>query len=252
MDNKTKEQLNDDYVGILRLLKGVVVRIDRIGTELTKEQQLLGDKFAEFVQTKLPPDLREAQLFMTVAVTPGLEAEKFTPPVEVKLPRLLEVFGQIVGIWTTINGGSAPEPPTNGSTAVSDEAPAAACAGPTNTAAVGSTLITTSEAPTLTDDVVLADAPAGSDLAADQEVARAAIPDILTGITTPVEQADATADNVPAVAEATPPRRPRLTAEQHQFLRDRSVTLLVKVNKGELTVEEAMRQAEKMPIRRVR
>ncbi len=106
MDNETKDQINEEYVSIPRLLKGSIVRMHGVGVKLTTEQHLLGDKFADFVWTQLPFDLREAQLFMAVAATPGLEAANFTPAVEVKLPRLLEVMGQIVSMWSTINSGT--------------------------------------------------------------------------------------------------------------------------------------------------
>ena len=233
MDRETMDQVNDGYVSIPRLLKGALVKMLTLGANLIQLRQTLGnDKFADFVRTRLPFDLAEAELFMRLAATPGLDAAKFTPPVAVAMPRLLGVYDQILGMWSTINGGSAPEPKVAA------------------TATEGTTATTTTETPSVTDEVAPADVPAGNDHVADKEPAGAAITDILSGITTPVAQADATADYAPAAAEATPPRRPRLTAEQHQYLRDRSVTLLVKVNRGELTVEAAMRQAEKMPKRK--
>jgi len=166
-------------------------------------------------------------------------------------------------MWSTINGGTAPEDAA-GTAAASEVVPGPDCDGSveataidnepqadtTDTAAVGTTRITTSETPTVTADVALADAPTAGDPAADQEVAGAAITDILSGTTAPVEQADARADSASAAADEPPAHGQKLTAEQHQYLRDRSVTLLVKVNRGELTVEAAMRQAANMPKRK--
>ena len=265
MDKEAMDQLNEGFVAIPRMLKAVFVRFGTIGAELAKEQQLRGDGFADFVRTELPFDMYVAQLFMALAATPGLEAANFTPPVAVAMPRLLEVMGQIVCMWSTISGGTVPENNTGttaASEAVSDPDCEASADAPVtdddaeadidDTAPVGITPITTSETPTATDEVASAAAPTGNDRAADQKVAGVAITDILSGTTAPVEQADAPADSTPVAAGEPPTRGQKLTAEQHQYLRDRSVTLLVKVKKGELPVEEAMRQAEKMPKRKTK
>ncbi len=137
----------------------------------------------------------------------------------------------------------------------SAEAPAIdndAQAGTTDMVTVGTTPITTSEMPTVIDDVALADAPAAGDSSADQEVTGAAITDILSGSTAPVEQADARANGAPAAMDESVAHQPAITAEQRKFLADRSVSLLVKVGKGELTVEEAIRQAEMLPERKTK
>ena len=44
--------------------------------------------------------------------------------------------------------------------------------------------------------------------------------------------------------------QPEITAAERKFIADRSVTLLVKLTKGELTPAAALRQAETMPVRK--
>jgi hypothetical protein len=244
VDNETKDQLNDDYVSIPRLLKGAAVRMLTLGPKFTQLRQTLGnDKFAEFVRTELPLDLREARLFTALASTPGLEAANFTPPIEIKLPRLLEVMGQVVSIWSTINGGTATGPENYVGTAGASEAVSGPdCEG-------------SAEAPVIDDEpqaetngtAALEIVPATSAMTAavSDDTADPTVPDTLAGTMDTGSQ-----DTAPTAVDGPVAHQPAITAEQRRFIADRSVTLLVKLTKGEITPEAAMREAEKLPERK--
>ena len=266
------EQVNDGFVTILRLLKGALVLMLTIGTKLIQLRQTLGDGFAEFVRTRLPFDLAEAELFMRLAQTPGLVMADFTPPVAVAMPRLMEVYGLVGETYADV-AGTPQNGQGNNDAAIPDGVPGPDCegsadapvvdnddqAGADDTAAVGIVPATGAVTPAAGNDVATPATeltPPVGDVVVRDDTAGPAIPDTVSGTAATASQGTAPA----AHAEGTTPKavdvpaghHPAITAEQRQFLRERSVSLLVKVNKSEMTVEAALRQAETMPKRKTR
>jgi hypothetical protein len=236
-----------------RLGKATAAAMLKVGVELKQFKQTLGSGFYDFARTRLGLTPAIADFFIRLSETAGLDVAQFSPAIEMKLPRLLDVFGVVVATYTAATAG-APivlrEPTTNSVSAqdleMSENAPVTndgTHAG-TNAAGTGNTTaITSGTTSTGSNDVAPADAPVmvvSDTVGAVVEVDDSALGDAAV----PVDGAG----QVAVAAEQAVVPSPADRAAQHRFIAERSVRLLMQVNRGELSAEEAMQRAQSLPI----
>ncbi len=209
-------------------LKGSILALHTAAAEVRQFKAALGAEFHEFARTRLGLTPAMAEFFVRLAVL-GLDPERFSPAVEVKLPELLAVLGQVTGLYTDVASGMAlGAPPGNGAVVTAENEP-----GSIDTSVIGR------------DERVAPpeNAPAA---AGTMEPAITDILSVMPAITSQKVLVDpgqaATDSQVTSCSE--------ITVEQRRFIAERSVTLLLKVSKGELTPEAALRQAERLPKRK--
>jgi hypothetical protein len=203
--------MNEAFVNAVRMLKGAMVEMITAGAELDQARRALGVDFAEVVQRRLPFNRPEAEMLIRLFGTTGFTADAFSPVVAVPMPRLLEVLGQVVSMY--------------GATAVVAEP----------NAENGDASATSAAAPAVPDDTAPAIEPVQDDNGA-----------VLHSQTEESEGASVATRVENCTAE---PAQGELTPAQRRFLAERSLKLLMQVNRGELSVEKAMRQADTIPLK---
>lgn len=92
-------EINQYYVVFMRLLKAILVAVINTGATLRQAKTLLGDAFPQWVMTRLPLDVAEAECFIRFSMISGLKAESLSAAVDVKLPQLLDLLKQLVGLY---------------------------------------------------------------------------------------------------------------------------------------------------------
>lgn len=259
--------------------KGTVVALHTAATELRQFKQVLGDSFHDFARTRLGLAPEMADFLVRVAEL-GLDPAQFSPAIEVKLSAVLETMARIVATWATIISGTMPTAngtanvtstttptmaeiigtaqncPDNNVAAISDVL-AADCEGSADVPTTSDTQADTDNVTALTSETATITTPTEVDEAASDTTtvtsatATVASNDAAESGDTPVTIDDASGDVGGAVVEPIP-QKPQITLEQRRFLAQRKVSLLLKVERGEMSIQTAMRQAEKMPLRRVR
>ena len=173
---------------------------------------------------------------------------------------LLGVLGQIVSLYMGTTGDGADcSTPTSAATADGGTAVGAASNNSTRPAAINNGVPTANSVmmpavPESPADVTVATPPPENTTVPSQVAADVVIgTTVLSGDTTvPGNNTMQMSENHSAVAavSAAEPTQVELTTEQRRFIAERSVTLLVKLTKGEVTPEAALREAEKIPERK--
>ena len=108
--------------------------------------------------------------------------------------------------------------------------------------------VVTPAAPESPVDVTVATPPRANTIVQPQVAA-----DVVIGVAPPDGSATVPGNDTMLVSEndgAAEPMRAELTTEQRRFIAGRKVSLLLKVDKGEITPEAALREAEKLPERK--
>ena len=240
------DDFHEAHVGANRCFRGGIVELHTAAAEVREFRLTLGDRFYDFARVRLGLSPAMANFLLRVAEM-GINPERFSPAVAVRMPCLMEALATVVAAY-------------NNTGAIDNVAPAAAN-------------VTTAPADTMTTTMPAADSavtPAAPKLPAEVTVATPpentpvlsqVATDVVIGTTVlgndttvPGNNTMLMAENGSAVAPvgATEPPRTELTADQLRFIADRSVKLLLQVNRGELSADEAMRQAEKLPVRKTR
>ncbi len=272
------DDCHEGYCNVCRLSKAMILAAITVGTELAAAERQLGIGFPQFVKTRLPLNLPEARAMIDFAKASGLDPERLTPAHDVPLARLLDAVALLVATYKAVTSGTLATPVNNG--AALDAMPVPDCkvsadsptpadkpVPPDETLAETGHAVASSSAPVMSattlpasDDTAASDgvpvengdtqAEAGDVAALTSARAMSAVTATASEVVTDTSgEGSAGAGSVDGETIVS---QPEITQEQRRFLAQRSVKLLLEVTHGEMTVEEAMRQAERLPIRKVR
>jgi len=210
----TVPEIHTCHLAVKRYGKGLLVDALKVGAELQKVRRNRGDDFNDWVDKETALSREEAECYIRFFEESGCDAKQLLPTIEVKLPRICE--------WLRV---------------LSDESgKGSATKGATENTAAGSKQ---SKATAIDNDCESPQRDRKPTAAARE-----------TGKT--VEPKKKRTNK--AAANAQPVEQFRdcqagLTDEQEQFLLTRSPKLLLQVNLGELSSEQAIRMAEGLPDR---
>jgi hypothetical protein len=212
-----KARIHKPHLAVIRLGKAALVAAIEVGAVLHQERSRFGDDFEEWVDTQLALSPSEAECYVRFYEESRVRPEQLSPAVEVKLPRVLELLGQL-------NAGlRRNEPLAQGTRTTESDG----CGRPKATDFSDACDTPTKQAP---------EASAAKDQPAEAS-------------TRPRKQSTRVAEKTEPVQLDRDDRQSALTAEQRQFLVRRSPRLFARVRKGELPTEEALRLARDLPDR---
>ncbi|MGA2256157.1 MAG: hypothetical protein ABSG53_16030 [Thermoguttaceae bacterium] len=236
--------------GILELL--------RAAGELRQIRQNLGAEFPTFARCRLGLTPTEAD-FLLRAAELGIDPAQFSPAVEMRLPCLMEALTTVVAAYNNTGTIDNVAPAvTNPTTTPTMTTPADAMMTIMPTA--NSVMMPAVPKPPV--DATMTTPPPENTTAQPQVAADVVIgTTVLSGDTTVLDNTTTVLGNntmlmpedgsAVATVGAVELMRAELTTEQRQFLVERSVSLYLRVTKGAVTPEAALRQAKKMPVRKV-
>jgi hypothetical protein len=216
-DSSAKARIHVHHLAVIRFGKAALVKAIEAGAVLQEERSRRGDDFGDWVDTQLGLSRDEADCYIRFYEESPVRPEQLSPAVEVKLPGVLELLGQL---HTTYGTGAA-------ETRTGKKA----------------------DGPKRSQPKVTVDA--GIDSTPNQQVSKP------TGVAEQLvkakERARKSTPKDTAKAKPVPKdrdgRNTALTAEQQKYLIRRSPKLFAQVRRGELPVEEALRLAGGLPDR---
>ena len=93
-------KINREQAAIIRLLKGSLRAMLRTGAALAEAQGVLGSAFPNWVQTRLPLTVTEADFLVRLSVAKSkIDEKELSPTREVKLARLAELLEELADVW---------------------------------------------------------------------------------------------------------------------------------------------------------
>jgi hypothetical protein len=210
-DSPPEAQIHVHHLAVIRLGKRALVDAIETGTVLQEERNRRGDDFGNWVDTQLGLSRSEAECYIRFYEESGIRTEQLSPAVEVKLPRVLELLGQLNN---AVGKGAVPVRPAG----TDDNQPK-----PTVVSDVDNTPTEQSPKPK-----EVTSRPVKASERAKKRTTKA------TAKAKPVKQ-------------DRDDRQPALTAEQEQLLMRRSPKLFMQLRMGNLRPEEALRLAKDLP-----
>jgi hypothetical protein len=222
-DSPADVRIHVHHLAVVRLGKAALVAAIEAGAVLQQERNRRGDEFVAWVNTCLGLTPSEAACFIRFFEKSGMRPDRLSPAVEVKLPRVLELLGQLN---TAFGKGAAPALPAG--TTERD--------GRRQPKANGSTKVR--------------EAPAKRDAQSNQGTQPQKVTNQPAKASTRARKRTTTVSTrTRPVQHSRNDRQSALTPEQRQFLVRRSPRLFARVRKGELTPEHALRLAQDKPDR---
>ena len=218
-DSPASARTHVPHLAVIRYGKAALVNALETGAVLREERSQRGEAFEAWVDKELGLSRDEADCYIRFYEESGLRPEQLTPDIDVKLPRVLGLLGQLSN---ALGKGAVPVRPTGTTDRAGRRQPKR-----TVSTDVGTTRPKQSPKP---EEVTSRPAKASE---------------------------GARAHTTKTTAKAKPGQQDRdgrqsaLTAEQKQFLLRRSPKLFMQVRMGELSIEDALRIAKDMPVRRL-
>jgi hypothetical protein len=94
-DSPAEARVHVHHLAVIRLGKAALVQALETGAALYEQRNQRGGGFADWVNTQLGLSLDEAECYIRFFEESGMRTEKLSPVVEVRLPRVLELLGQL-------------------------------------------------------------------------------------------------------------------------------------------------------------
>jgi hypothetical protein len=94
-DSPAEARVHVHHLAVIRLGKAALVQALETGAVLHEQRNQRGGGFDDWVNTQLGISLEEAECFIRFYEESGVRTEQLSPVVEVKLPRVLELLGQL-------------------------------------------------------------------------------------------------------------------------------------------------------------
>jgi hypothetical protein len=94
-DSPAEARVHVHHLAVIRLAKAALVAALETGGLLYEERDRRGDGFDDWVNSQLGLSLSEAECFIRFYGESGVRTGQLSPLVDVKLPRVLELLGQL-------------------------------------------------------------------------------------------------------------------------------------------------------------
>jgi hypothetical protein len=111
-DSPAKARIHVHNLDAIRLGKAALVAALEAGAVLQEERTRRGDEFGEWLDKELGLSRSEAECYIRFYEESAVQTQQLSPPVEVKLPRVLELLGQLNALLPRRDGPVRPTPET--------------------------------------------------------------------------------------------------------------------------------------------